>query len=145
MNYNDLDNPLSPCNNTQMTTITLEKQNEVIAALKANPMRSDRQIAVETGVSGSYVRTVRIKEGLWTSRRIRFRGGKPHVYYVAKPDLISDDQCLDTELSPLNVSDAMLRQLHALSTQSDGRECYNLIQDILEIAETESGNGSPSQ
>ena len=121
-----------------MKPITDEKQNEVIEVLKSNPMRSDRQIAFETGVSGSSVRNLRLKSGLWTSRRIRIRNGKVHVYFVTKPDAIVESECLDTELEPLNITHKMLQQLHSLSTQADGRECWNLIRDILEIAETQS-------
>ena len=115
--------------------ITDEQSQAVRDALKANPILSNIEIAKQANVGRTYVDTVRLKLGLWTSRRVRFRDGKPEIYHVPRPASVTAEQCLESEDQLLNITDAMIRQLHSLASMPEGQEAYQLICDVLEITE----------
>ena len=126
-----------------MNEIPQETRVAVEKALRANPMHSDIMISEELEVSPTCVKYWRLKLGLWTSRRIRYRHGKPEVYHIPRPNGLTDEQCLDSDDAPLEVSDKMLCKLHSLASVPDGQEAFQLIRDILEISTSVGSSGVP--
>ena len=115
--------------------VSPEQEKIVEQALRANPMYADADIARKTGASRNYVKLLRRKLGLWTSRRIRFTDGKPQVYHVPPPAGLKLEECLAPIEGGLDIPDDFLRKLHLLVSKSESeyREAYNLICDVLEV------------
>ena len=106
-----------------------KKNSEILAELKANPLRSDGEIADEYIVSRNVVRRIRKENGLVTARRVRYRDGKAHVYRVKQsPDANDEFPGISCEI---------LRGLHQLRLDPNGQEALQLITDILEISNSE--------